>query len=206
MNTTTNFRTIRMVQLALFTAIILLLAFTPLGYIKTGAISITLIGVPVIIGAILFGPLGGAYLGTIFGLTSFIQCFGMDPFGAVLLGIDPVKTFLMCMVPRILMGLLTALLFRWLVRVDRTKLISYAVTSLVGSLLNTVLFMSALMFFFINNTTVQEIIPVAAKGPIAFFLAIAAVNGTVEAVVSMIIAAAIAKVLHRLIKKNEFTV
>jgi Predicted membrane protein len=192
-----------MVQLALFTAIILLLAFTPLGYIKTGTLSITLIGIPVIVGAIILGPSSGAFLGGVFGITSFIQCFGMDPFGGVLLGIDPVKTFLMCMVPRILMGWLTAVIFKGLYKLDKKRIISYAATSLIGSLLNTVLFMSFLIIFFINNAKVQELIPVASKGPIAFFVAIAGINGTAEAIVSMIVAASIAKVLHRLIKKNE---
>lgn len=203
MNTTTNFRTKRMVQLALFTAIIALLAFSPLGYIKTGTITITLIGIPVIVGAVVFGPAGGAFLGAVFGLTSFITCFGMDAFGGILLGIDPIKTFVMCLVPRILMGWLTALIFKGLNKIDKTKYISYAATSLIGSLLNTILFMSFLIIFFINNAKVQEIIPVAAKGPFAFFAAIAALNGTVEAIVCMIIATAISKVLHRLTMKNE---
>ena len=63
MKTISKTRTLQMVQLALFTAIILLLAFTPIGYIKlpTG-LSITIIGIPVIIGAITLGPVGGAIL------------------------------------------------------------------------------------------------------------------------------------------------
>lgn len=79
-------RTVKLVEMALLVAIILILAFTPLGYIKTLGLEITLIVVPVTIGAIILGPLGGAVLGAVFGITSFIQCFGMSPFGAVLLG------------------------------------------------------------------------------------------------------------------------
>ena len=53
MKAKTNARTMKMVQMALLTAIILLLAFTPIGFIKLPAgLSITIIGVPVIIGAI----------------------------------------------------------------------------------------------------------------------------------------------------------
>ena len=86
-------RTVKLVEMALLVAIILILAFTPLGYIKTLGLEITLIVVPVTIGAIILGPLGGAVLGAVFGITSFIQCFGMSPFGAVLLGINPFGTF-----------------------------------------------------------------------------------------------------------------
>lgn len=123
-------KTGRMVQLAILTAIILLMAFTPIGYLHFGIIEITLIMIPVIIGAIVLGPGAGAFLGGMFGLTSFIQCFGMSAFGAALLSIQPVLTFLVCMIPRILMGWLCGLIFKGLIRVDRTKskTLSYCVT------------------------------------------------------------------------------
>ena len=152
MKAVSNERTLKMVQLALFTAILLLLAFTPLGFIKlpTG-LSITIIGIPVIIGAITIGPLGGAILGAVFGMTSFAQAFGADLFGAILLGINPLGLFITCMVPRVLMGWLTGLIFQGLKRIDKTKLVSYVITSLAGSLLNTIFFMSSLMLIFYNN-------------------------------------------------------
>lgn len=55
--------TVRMTQLALLIAIILLMAFTPIGYIKTLGLEITLIVVPVAVGAILLGPMSGGYWG-----------------------------------------------------------------------------------------------------------------------------------------------
>ena len=77
-------KTRRLVQLAILVAIMLILAFTPLGYLKVGAIEITFMTIPVVIGAILLGPPAGAFLGGVFGLTSFIQCFGMSAFGSAL--------------------------------------------------------------------------------------------------------------------------
>lgn len=52
-------------------AIILIMAFTPLGYIKTVGIEITLIVVPVAVGAVTLGPTAGAILGGVFGFASF---------------------------------------------------------------------------------------------------------------------------------------
>ena len=72
MKSKTNFKTERLVQTALLVAIILLMAFTPIGYIKTLGLEITLIVVPVTIGAIALGAVGGALLGGVFGVTSFI--------------------------------------------------------------------------------------------------------------------------------------
>lgn len=70
-------------------AIILLMSFTPLGYLRTAGLEVSLITIPVAIGAMIIGPKAGLLLGTVFGLTSFYQCFGMSPFGAALLGINP---------------------------------------------------------------------------------------------------------------------
>ena len=62
---------VRLVLTALLTALIIVMAFTPLGYLKAGAIEITFITIPVIIGAVLLGPVGGLFLGAVFGITSF---------------------------------------------------------------------------------------------------------------------------------------
>ena len=70
-----------MVQLAVLIAIMLILAFTPLGYLRIGPLAISLMTIPVVIGAMILGPAGGAVLGLVFGLTSFYQCFAGDPFG-----------------------------------------------------------------------------------------------------------------------------
>ena len=84
-----SMKTLKMIQLALLIAIIALMAFTPIGFIRTPGLEITLIGIPVVVGAVLLGPAGGAILGAAFGLCSFLQCFGLSLFGATLLAINP---------------------------------------------------------------------------------------------------------------------
>ncbi len=82
-------RTKFMVELALMVAIIFVMAFTPLGYFQTMGLSITFLTVPVAVGAIILGPKGGAICGLAFGITSFMQCFGMGAFGTMLFSINP---------------------------------------------------------------------------------------------------------------------
>ena len=65
--------TLRMVQLAILIALEAIMAFTPLGFIMIPPISATLMHIPVIIGAILLGPLRGGILGGCFGLFSVIR-------------------------------------------------------------------------------------------------------------------------------------
>ena len=205
MKTISNVRTLRMVQLAVFTAIIALLTFTPIGYIKlpTG-LSITLIGIPVIIGAITLGPRAGAILGVVFGLTSFAQAFGLEPFGTMLFSINPIATFITCMIPRILMGWLTGLIFQGFKKVDKTKIVSYLITSLAGSMLNTVLFMTSFMTFFYNDSSFQmEVAGFNAANAFTLVIAMVAVNSIAEMIVSGILGTAIAKPIDMYNLKNE---
>ena len=63
-----------MVQLAILVAIMLIFAYTPLGYLKSGPIEITFMVLPVAIGAIILGPSAGAILGGIFGYNTGTGC------------------------------------------------------------------------------------------------------------------------------------
>ena len=101
-----------LVQLSLLAAIELVMAYTPLGYLRVFALEITFLMVPVTLGAILLGPAAGAVLGGVFGLTSFATCFSVSGFGDVLLSINPVFTFLVCVPTRILAGWLAGVLFK----------------------------------------------------------------------------------------------
>lgn len=205
MKTTTNFSTYKMVQLALFIAIIVLMDVTQIGYIMKPGLSITLLVIPVTVGAIVLGPAGGAVLGTVFGLTSFAKCFGADAMGTALLGINPVGTFIMTMVPRILMGWLTALIFRGLKKIDKTKGISYAVASLAGPALNTLLFLSAMVFIFYNTDEVQGM--AAAFGTtnaIGLVIAIALANALAEIGVCFVVGTALAKTIDIFAERNGY--
>lgn len=196
MKTKSNVKTTRLVQIALLVAIILILAFTPLGYIKTLGLEITLIVIPVTIGAIILGPVGGAILGGVFGITSFIQCFGMSAFGATLLSINPLGTFIVTIIPRILMGWLTGLLFVGLRRTNMNKNVAIALANLAGPLFNTIFFMSGLILFFYKTDYIQGFADYFGTNSIlSFVIAFVGINGLVEAAACFIIGTAISKAL-----------
>ncbi len=54
-----------MSELGILIAILLLMAFTPVGYLRIGTMTITFLTVPVVVGAIVCGPGAGTILGTI---------------------------------------------------------------------------------------------------------------------------------------------
>lgn len=202
MRTKTGVNTLKLTQLALLTAIVLLMAFTPIGYIKTFGLEISLIVIPVTIGAIVLGPAAGAFLGGVFGITSFIQCFGLSPFGVALLAINPIATFITCLIPRILMGWLTGLTFKGL-RKSGLKETAYPITSLIGPILNTVFFMTSLLVFFYRSDLIQGIADSSgSKNIIQLVIAMVGINGLVEAATCLIIGAAIARALDAFVKRN----
>ena len=182
----------KMILAAIFIALIILLAFTPmLGYIKIGPLSITTIGIPVIIGAIILGPYYGMLLGFVFGMTSFLQCFMGDAFGAALVGISPVLTFITCIVPRVLVGLVPALLFRLIMkRPTNSRPVAVFVSALAGSLTNTVFFLGFLGLLF-GQTEYIKAMQETEAGHISLFallIGFAGINAIAEAVATAIIA------------------
>ncbi len=186
-------KTIRMVEMALLIAIIIVMAFTPIGYIRTGALSITLLVIPVAVGAVILGPAAGAVLGAVFGITSFIQCFGLEPFGTALFQANSVGTFILCMVPRILMGWCAGLICKACRKLKATKGIAVFIGSLSAAVLNTIFFMTTLIAIFyqymVDNFNM-------GKNVFAFVAAFVGINGVIEAIVTFLVAGAIAKALQ----------
>ena len=199
-----KFSTKYLVEMALLVAIILLMAFTPIGYIKTAGLEITLIVVPVAVGAVTLGPTAGAILGGVFGITSFIQCFGMSTFGVALFSVSPLRTAIVCIVPRILMGWLTALIFKAVASKDKTSFVQYLVASISGPILNTVLFTSALLLLFSDAPIILQLKETfGATNVFAFAAAFVGINGLIEAATCAVLGTALCKALSVAMKKMK---
>ena len=184
-------------------AIILLMSFTPLGYLRTAGLEVSLITIPVAIGAMIIGPKAGLLLGTVFGLTSFYQCFGMSPFGAALLGINPFLTFMVCVPTRALVGWLTGVIFQVIEKMDHSKTTSYFIGGFIAALLNTLLFMGALMLFFWNTEYIQSInASIGNLSVIAFVLTFVGVNGLLELPATCIVGGVVSKTLKKVLYKK----
>ena len=193
-------KTLRMSQYALMIAVVLVMAFTPLGYFRAAGLEITLLMIPVTVGAIVLGPAGGAILGLTFGLTSF-AISGTSGLGVALLSISPVKLFILCVGTRVAAGWLAGMLFKTLEKANYKG--RYTVTSLVSPLLNTVFFMSLLVIFFYNTEFIQNIAQtIGATNPIMFMALFAGIQGIGEAIVCCLVAGVISKNLYKVINKK----
>lgn len=195
-------KTVSMVQLALFTAIIILLAFVPgLGFIPIGVIKATTIHIPVIIGAILMGPKAGAFLGFVFGCTSLINgtinptvtSFLFTPFYSVGEIHGGPMSLVICFIPRILIGVVSYYVFalvRKLTKKSRAGLTpSLIIAGLAGSMTNTILVMNFIYVLF--GQIYSSVIGVSYDMLYYTILGVIGTNGVPEAIVAAVIVTAV---------------
>jgi len=169
-------KTRQLTVIGLLSSISILLSVTPLGYIPIPPISPTIMHVPVIIGAIIEGPLVGAAIGAIFGLTSLIRAFTVpSPINFIFW--NPIISVGV----RILIGVVSGYVYRWL----KNRKGSVAITAVLGSLTNTVGVLGlAYIFYFARFAEALGLTKGAATLGI---LGIAATNGIPEAILSALI-------------------
>lgn len=193
---------------AMFLAILILLAVTPLGFIPIGPINATTMHVPVIIASIVLGPRLGAFLGKTLGLISMIRntviqtplSFIFSPFIPVI-GTDhgSLKALLIAFIPRIFIGIIPYFVYQKIKKILKNKANTVALflAGLVGSLTNTVLVMNMIYFLF-----QQDYAQVIGKNIEAVYSAILAVIFTIgvsESIVAGLATATICNVLFRLL-------
>lgn len=109
-----------MTELAILTAIVLVLQLTGTAIKLTGlGTSISLVLIPIVLGAVLLGPAAGAWLGFTFGAVTYIMgALGMDGFTFILFTNHPVLTALICFGKGICAGLAAGLIYRALLKIN----------------------------------------------------------------------------------------
>lgn len=188
-------KTTKLVLLGLLTAILFVMSYTPLGYLKIFGIEITFNVIPVAIAAIALGTTGGATVGAVFGLTSFLQCIqGTSAFGATLLGINPIFTAIVCLVPRILAGLVAGALHKPMAK-KLGKKIPCFITGFLSAFLNTLFFMTALIILFGQSDYIMGMR--GGMNLLAFVCAFVGINAVFEMLASTLISGAVGSALYK---------
>ena len=191
-------------------AIEIIMAFTPLGFVPLGFTKATTIHIPVVIGAIFLGPLAGAILGGAFGILSIIintvspalTSFVFSPFITIGGAQGNIWSLVIALVPRMLIGIVAYYSYKWVSKIDKTKVIAYATAGVVGSLTNTVLVMSGIYIFFGQQYAAAK--EVTFEALFGVIMGIIGVNGIPEAIVAAIIVALVCKVLKSVFKEKLY--
>lgn len=201
-------RTARMTMQAMLMAIMLIMGFTPLGSIPLPFMKATTTHIPVILAAILFGVKSGVAFGIGFGFVSMIRqtimpnitAFAFTPF----IPIPGTAGFNWCglvvaFVPRIMMGVGVALLYRWLTKRKVNDRLKLMICSITGSMANTI-FVLGFIYILMGNAyaSVQGISHEALLGLLA---GVVFSNGIGEAFVAAILVTAIGSALMKAFPK-----
>ncbi len=194
-------KTLRLTSLGLLTAISLIFAFTPLGYIPIPPIAVTLMSIPVLIGALALGFKEGIFLGFVFGASSFLQIFYRPtPLGTLLFSVSPLKTIIVLFIPRLLIPIFAYLIFKALTNKEivskSKKRLAFAVSALTGSITNTLFFLSTLYFLYLPQIDTMASAFATTPDKLAGVLAVIGLtNGVPEAIVVTIIVTGVCSAL-----------
>lgn len=182
-------------------AIIIIMAMTPLGYLKTPVLSITLLTIPVAVGAIILGPKGGAFLGAVFGATSFAQALSGAGMTAILLQTNPLGVLFLCFVPRILEGFLCGIIAK-IARKTKLGKAAFYIAGISCPVLNTILFMGTVVTLFYQTEYIQTLTAsLGVSNPFAFIITLVGIQGVIEAILCGIISGTVSLTLAKVLKR-----
>ncbi|MDV4149829.1 ECF transporter S component [Clostridium sp. AL.422] len=192
----------KMVIIAMLSGICLFLGLTGLGFIPLPLFKLTILHLPVIIGAIIEGPVVGGSIGLIFGLFSIYQNITAP---------TPMSPFfynpLVSVVPRVLIGVISYYIYKFI----RTKLkkvkLSITVAAIFGSLVNTIGVLGTIYLIYFKDyaAILMEKGTIASNSVRAVSTALLAVigtNGIAEAVLSALIVTPIVIAIFKMQKKS----
>lgn len=176
----TKFSVRQITMVGMLSSISIFLGLTGLGFIPIPPVKATIMHIPVIIGAIVEGPLVGSLVGLVFGLFSMYQAF-TTPVPTSFIFWNPI----IALVPRILIGIISYYVYIFLRNKVRNQSISIGIAAVCATLTNTigVLGLTYLIYLdkYISATHIDKSVAGATIGMIGI------TNGIPEAIISAVI-------------------
>ncbi len=176
-----------LVGMGILTAIVIVLQMVA-SAIRFGPFSITLVLAPIIIGAALYGPGAGAWLGTVFGTMVLLTGDA-----AAFLAVNVPGTICTCILKGLLAGLAAGAVYKLLEK--KNQLVSVITAGVVCPVVNTGVFLLGCMVFFME--TVKEWGAGAGYENVgAYFLfGFVGLNFVIELAINLVLSTAIVRIL-----------
>jgi len=141
----------RMVGMALLMALVIVLQFIPIP--PVGGFSISLVLIPIVMGAAMYGPTAGAILGAAFGTVVFINCVtGADPGGAMVFQANGILCFVVVLAKGTLAGLASGFVYKLLKQWN--PYVAMLCAAIVCPVVNTGIFVACMLLFYIDVLSV----------------------------------------------------
>lgn len=139
----------KMVGIAVLMALVVVMQFITSAIPPIGGFSISLVLIPIVIGATLFGPEAGAILGATFGVVVTANCIsGADVGGSMVFQANPALCILVVLGKGILAGLASGFVFRALK--GKSAYTAMLIAAIVCPIVNTGVFIACMFAFFID--------------------------------------------------------
>lgn len=186
---------LRMVELAILTAVVLVLQTAGIVIPNPlGGTPISLVLIPIALGAMILGPAAGAWLGFVFGAQVYITLgvMHLDPlFTGVMFDNNPIMTALICLGKSTLAGFLAGIVYRALRQ--KNEWLAIFVAAAVTPVVNTGIFVLGCLSIY---GTMQQLTP--AGQSVVYFLLIgcAGFNFVFEFAVNMLLAPALRRIVY----------
>ena len=163
-------------------------------FLPTKPFAITLALTPIVVGAALYGPRAGAWLGGVFGVVVLLMCvFGVDAGGAILWNVNPFATLVLCVVKGAAAGWAAGLIYTAASKKSSTAAVILA--AIASPVVNTGIFCAAMATIY-RSTLVEWAGGAGADLVYYVFIGLIGVNFLVELAVN----AALSPVVARIIK------
>ena len=192
-----NQQILRMVELAILTAIVLVLQAAGI-VIKIPFLGtpVSLVLIPIALGAMTLGPSAGAWLGLVFGVQVYVQCgvMGLDPFTAFLFQNNPIVTAGICLVKSTLAGFLAGWVYR-LVK-EKNELLAVFLAAATVPVVNTGVFVLGCLIILGTIADFAESIGYANSALHLIFIGCAGLNFVFEFVVNMVFSPALQRIMR----------
>ncbi len=191
---------------AFFLAVELILLFTPLGFLRIGPLSATLMHIPVIIAAITMGWKYGCALGLVFGLCSVWSAtftpgptsFCFSPFITVGSFSGNFSSLIIAIVPRILIAVSAYGVYTLCEKKKISSGIGIPLAAAAGSITNTALVLGLIYLFF--GPSYASAVNIAYETLLGVLLGVVATNGISETIVGCIVVLMVTKALKPVMK------
>lgn len=182
-----NNKTKTMVGIGLFTAIVVVLQLLG-GGIHFGMFSITLVLVPIVVGAAVYSWKAGAWLGLAFGITVLLTGDA-----AAFIAIDPLATVLVVLLKGILCGLAAGALYALLKRVN--SVLAVVVAAVSCPVVNTGIFLIGCNLFFYEKIAQWAAMYGYADAASYMLFGLAGINFLIELGVNILLAPVIVRLI-----------
>lgn len=180
----------RMAIIGVLSAVSIMLSMTPLGFIPIGPTNATIMHIPVIIGAIIEGPLVGITVGFIFGVTSLLKALTMPTITSFAF-INPLVSVL----PRMLIGIVAYYVYKLTIKFTKNVFVSGWITGVIGSFFNTAVVLG--MIYILYGARYAEALGKSASAAKTVILTLVATNGIPEAIVGGFVVSAVCIVFNK---------